>query len=460
MKKTIGILIALAFLAIVLIPSKANAEAGGALVRITADASLVEVGDTVKVTISQFETNGTDPRATKYVSFKLTYDTNIFQYVELVDSANVSASDATGTITVTGTSQSADISSATLSFKAIKATERNGASFRVSEFKSGESDGDSKTGNYNSMQAIVRVRNKYDGTIKIETDKTSVPLERKVNITLSQTEAQEYIESTISYDKQYFEFINPTDGSFEADTSVDNKITVKASGEDLTSVTLQFKAIKVTPENSPSVFKIENYRTGEDEVNSSRGHLFNVLSVSVAVTDRSQPIVQIKTDLTDNTATIGDIFGVIVSQDQATDYLEYELSYNQDVFGYVGLGDNNSTVTAIAQDGVLKVTATGSSIENVNLRFEALKITEGMNGNDEEYIKVDNFRSGNSSDDTDTALYNIAQVGIKVVDKPVIDEPEVPVEELPDTGSMVTTLIAAITAEIAIAALVLRKIYE
>lgn len=459
MKKTISILMALAFLAIVLIPSKTNAEAGGALVKITADASLVEVGDTVKVTISQFETNGTDPRATKYVKFKLNYDKDIFQYVEVVGNEKVSATDEpTGTLTVTGTSESEDISSATLSFKAIKATERNGASFRVSEFKSGENDGNSKTGNYNSMQVSVKVREKYDGTIKIGTNKTSVPVERKVNITLSQTEAQNYIGATVSYNKEYFEFVAPTDGGYTADTETEGKVTVKASGTDLTSVTLQFKAIKETPERTPGVFKIESYRTGEDEVNSSRGHLFNAMSVSVAVTPRAQALVQIKTDLTDNTATVGDIFGVIVSQEQATDYVEYELSYNQDIFGYVGLGENDSTVTAIAQDGVLRVTANGTDISAVNLRFEALDVTEGRNEEDEEYIKVDNFRSGDSSDDTDTGLYDIAQVGIKVVAKPVIEEPSV--EELPDTGSKITTLLAAISAEIAIAVLVLRKIYE
>ena len=459
MKKTISILMFLAVLMVALIPTKANAEAGGALVKITADASLVEVGDTVKITVAQFETGGTEPRNTKYIKFKLTYNSDVFQYVEVDGNEKINATDEpTGTLTVTGTSESEELSSATLSFKAKKASEGNGAVFRISEFKSGENDGESKTGNYNSMQVSVKVREKYDGTIKIESNKTSVPVERKVNITLSQTEAQNYIGATVSYNKEYFEFIAPTDGGYTANTEKEGKVIINASGTNLTNVTLQFKAIKVTPERTPAVFKIEDYRTGEDEVNSSKGHLFNALSVSVAVIARDQALVQIKTDLNDNTATVGDVFIVTVSQDHSTNYIEYELSYDPEIFGYVELGENEGAVTAIAQDGILKVTANGTDISDVNLKFEALDATEGRNEEGLEYIKVDNFRSGNDSTDTDTGLYDIAQVGIKVLPKPVTEEP--PIDELPATGSKVTTLLAAVCTEIAIAVLILRRIYD
>ncbi len=458
MKKTIAILVSLLIAVIMLLPNISNANGDEALVKISTDATSVEVGDTVKITVSQYKIGTTELKKSKYVKFKLAFDKDIFSYQGITGGFNANGVE-TGTIEVETTEphQSEDISSVTLTFKALKATARNQGNFKVTEFKSGDESGSAQNGKYSVMQLDVTVREKYEGTISIQADKTSVPVERKVNISLAQTIATNYVEATISYDNTHFEFVAPANSAYEADTSTEGQITVKASGTDLTDVTLLFKAIAVTEENSPSRFEIVSYKAGNSSEEASNAHLYYSKSVSVAVTERDNPTVQISTDLKDNIAKLGDTFVVTVSQDDPTNYLQFDLFYDQEVFKYVGLGDNNAEVTAEEQEGMLSITATGSQISDINIKFQALELTEGRNEENEEYIKVSNFLSGENSGDIDIAVYDVQQVGIKVVDVPVVEEPELPIEELPQTGSAVTTIIATIISGITMLAIALRK---
>ena len=128
--------------------------------------------------------------------------------------------------------------------------------------------------------------------------------------------------------------------------------------------------------------------------------------------------------------------------------------YDQEVFGYVGLGDNNAEINAIQEDGMLSISATGSQISEINLRFQALELTEGRNEENKEYIKLNNFLSGDNEGDTDIASNDMQQVGIQVIEAPV---EELPIDELPATGSVVDTLIATNIAGIALLAVVLKK---
>lgn len=458
MKRTIAILMSLIMLVIMLLPNISNAAAE-AVVKISTDATLVEVGDTVTITVSQYQTGTTELKKSKYVQFKLSFDEDVFSYQGITDGFTTSDSDGTITVTTTEAHAIEDISSVSLTFKALKSTSerRNSPSFRVTEFKSGEDSGSVQTADYSVMEVSVDVREKYEGTVSIQADKTSVAVERKVNISLAQTIPTNYIEATISYDKNHFEFIAPANSAYEADTSTDGQVTVKASGADLADVTLLFKAIAETEPNSPSAFSIISYKAGNNSEEASNAHLYYSKGVSVAVTERNRSTVQIKTNLTDDTAILGDTFIVTVSQDKPTDYLQFDLFYNQEIFGYIELADNNAQITAVAQEGMLSITATGSQISEINLKFQALKLTEGRNEQNKEYIKVSNFLSGDNSGDTDIAVYNIQQVGIKVVEAPVVEEPKPPIEELPDTGSILTTIIVAIIAVIAIAVIILRK---
>ncbi len=463
MKKTIAVLLAIVIVAILILPNISNAQPGDTIVKISADSTIVEVGDTFKVTVSQYQPGGTEAKSTKYVGFKLKYDKNIFSY-EGIEGDFQATDDNAGTITVTMAAPHGveDISSVSLKFKATKATDGNGVYFGVSEFKSGESSENAQVGQYTVMQVRVQAREKYEGKVSIQANKESVPVERKVNISLAQTDPTNYVEATISYDNAHFEFVGPADSNYQADSSTEGKVTVKASGTDITDVTLLFKATAETQENSPSWFKIENYKSGNSEEEATNAHLYYSKEVSVAVTARDRSTVQIRTDLTDDTAKVGDTFTVTVSQDKPTDYVQFDLFYDKEIFGYVDLGDNQAQVTASQEDDLLTVSASGSQISEINLQFKALGVTEGRNSTDEEYIKVSNFLAGDNSGDTDSALYNIQQVGIKVVEAPVEEpEPELPIDELPATGSAITTTIAAIVATIlsiiVIAAIILKK---
>ena len=80
MKRTIAILLFLTTLVIMLLPNATNAASGEAQVKITADNTLVEVGDTVKITVTQYQKGTSELRASKYVEFKLSYNKEIFSY--------------------------------------------------------------------------------------------------------------------------------------------------------------------------------------------------------------------------------------------------------------------------------------------------------------------------------------------------------------------------------------------
>ena len=460
MKRTISILLSLIILVIMLFPNIANAAGEEAVIKITADATLVEVGDTVKITVTQSKNGTTELRKSKYVEFKLTFNNEIFSYESITEGFSANDVDSNGNITVKTIEphDTEDISSVTLTFKALKSTTRNEGNFKVSAFKSGdESTSAEESKYYSAMQVSVKVKDRYDGNISIQADKKSVPLERKVNISLAQTIPTNYVEATISYDNAHFEFIAPANSEYEADTSTNGQITIKASGTNLTDVTLLFKAIAVTEENSPSPFKILSYKAGNSSEEALNGHLYYSKEVSVAVTERNNSIVEIRTNLKDNIAKLGDTFVVTVSQDKPTNYLQFDLFYNKEVFSYVGLGENNAEITPVEQDGMLSISATGNQISEINIKFQALKLTEGMNETNKEYIKVSNFLAGDNSGDTDIADYNVQQVGIEVVNAPVAEEPELPIDRLPNTGSTLTTLIAVIILVISIVAIVLRK---
>ncbi len=470
MKRTIAILLSLIILVIMLLPNIANAAGEEAQVKISTDATLVEVGDTVKITVTQHKKGTSELRTSKYIEFKLSFNNEIFSYVDVTGGFSAEDVESNGNLTVKTNEphDSEDISSVTLTFKALKSTTRNEGNFKVSEFKSGENSVSAqKTNYYSAMQVSVKVRDRYEGNISIQANKKSVPIERKVNISLAQTIPTNYVEATISYDNAHFEFVAPANSEYEADTSTNGQVTVKASGTGLTDVTLLFKAIAVTEGNSPSSFKILNYKAGNSNEEALNAHLYYSKEVSVAVTERNNSMVDIKTDLTDDIAKLGDTFVVTVSQDKPTDYLQFDLFYDQEIFKYVGLGENNAEISATEQDGMLSISATGSQMSEINIKFQALKLTEGRNETNKEYIKVSNFLSGDNSGDTDIAEYNIQQVGIEVVDVPVVAEPELPneelpneelpIEELPNTGSVITTLIAAIISEMSIVAIVLRK---
>ena len=465
MKKTIAILLFLTTLVIMLLPNVTNAAAEDAVVQISADSTLVEVGDTVKITVTQYQKGTTELKKSKYVKFKLSYNKEIFGYESITEGFNATDAASNGNIEVKTAQahQTEDISSVTLTFKALKSTTRREGTFSVSEFKLGDEDSSAEQTNYYSAKQIsITVKDRYEGNISIQANKTSVPVERKVNISLAQTIPTNYVEATISYDNTHFEFVAPANSEYEADTSTNGQVTIKASGTELTDVTLLFKAIAVTEENRPSAFEILSYKAGNNSEEALNAHLYYSKQVSVAVTPRNNSIVDIRTDLTDNIAKLGDTFVVTVSQDKPTDYLQFDLFYDQEIFKYVGLGENNAEISATELDGMLTISATGSQMSEINIKFEALKLTEGRNDTNKEYITVSNFLSGDNSGDTDIAEYNIQQVGIEVVDVPVEEQPkepeipiEEPIEELPDTGSVLTTLIAIIVAEISIIAIVL-----
>lgn len=465
MKRTITILLSLIILAIMLLPNVTNAASGDAQVKITADNTLVEVGDTVKITVTQYQKGTSELRTSKYVEFKLLYNKEIFSYEGITEGFNAQDAEPNGNLTVTTNEPHDDenISSVTLTFKALKATTRNEGNFKVSEFKSGEDSRSAvQTNYYSAMQISIKVKDRYEGNISIQADKTSVPQERKVNISLAQTIPTNYVEATISYDNAHFEFIAPANSEYEADTSTNGQVTIKASGTDLTDVTLLFKAIAVTEENRPGAFEILSYKAGSSSEEALNAHLYYSKQVSVAVTPRNNSMVGIRTDLADNIAKIGDTFVVTVSQDKPTDYLQFDLFYDQEIFKYVGLGENNAEISATEQEGMLSISATGSQMSEINIKFQALKLTEGRNETNKEYITVSNFLSGDNSGDTDIAEYSTQQVGIEVVDVPVEEEPEVPneelpIDELPSTGSVITTLIAVIVLGISIIAIVLRR---
>lgn len=448
MKRTIAILVSLAVLTIMLLPTSVKAAPDSALVRISTDNSNVEVGDTVNITVSQYEAGGEQLNKSKYVEFELTYDKEIFEYQQVPEGFNGQKTDGMIKVTTNPPHGTADISSVTLTFKALKAT--NKSAFTVSNFKYGDDSGNTQTASYNVKSINVKVREKYEGTVSIQADKTSIPVERKVNISLAQTTPTNYVEAIVSYDKAHFEFIGPANESYEANETEDGKITVKASGTDITDVTLLFKGIAETEENSKSWFTIESYKAGSDSEEAGSAHFYSSKAVSVSVTPRNNSMVEIKTDLIDNTAKVGDAFIVTVSQDKPTDYLQFDLFYNQDVLGYIDLGSNDADVITTSEDNMLSVSATGSQISEINLVFKALKLTDETNNG---YITVSNFLSGDNAGDTDEADYSIQRVDIKVLET----EPELPIDELPATGSIIPTLMAEIIALVTAGVIVSKK---
>ena len=459
MKRTIAILLSLIILVIMLLPNITNASGEEAQVKISTDATLVEVGDTVKITVTQYKKGTSELRTSKYIEFKLSFNKEIFNYVDVTGGFNVEDVESNGNLTVKTepAHQTEDISSVTLTFKALKSTIRNEGNFDVLEFKTGEDSGSAQQTNYYSAKQVsVKVKDIYEGNVSIQANKKSVPVERKVNISLAQTIPTNYVEATISYDNAHFEFVAPANSEYEADTSTNGQVTIKASGTDLTDVTLLFKAIAVTEAN-PSWFEILSYKAGDSSEEALNAHRYYSKQVSVAVTQKNNSIVEIRTDLADNIAKLGDTFVVTVSQDKPTDYLQFDLFYDQEIFKYVGLGENNAEISATEQDGMLSISATGSQMSEINIKFQALKLTEGRNDTNKEYITVSNFLSGDNSGDTDIAEYSIQRVGIEVVDVPVVEEPQLPNNELPATGSFITTLIAAIISEISIMAIVLKR---
>ena len=80
---------------------------------------------------------------------------------------------------------------------------------------------------------------------------------------------------------------------------------------------------------------------------------------------------------------------------------------------------------------MLSVSANGDEITEINLKFQALKLTEGLNEANEEEITVSNFLAGDNSGDTDIALYDAQKVGIQVVSAPTTEEPKDEPEEEP-----------------------------
>ena len=149
MKRTIAILLCLIILVIMLLPNITNASGEEAQVKISTDATLVEVGDTVKITITQYKKGTSELRTSKYIEFKLSFNNEIFSYVDVTEGFNVEDVESNGNLTVKTepAHQTEDISSVTLTFKALKSTIRNEGNFNVLEFKSGENSGSAQKTN-------------------------------------------------------------------------------------------------------------------------------------------------------------------------------------------------------------------------------------------------------------------------------------------------------------------------
>ena len=98
MKRTIAILLFLTTLVIMLLPNATNAASGEAQVKITADNTLVEVGDTVKITVTQYQKGTSELRASKYVEFKLSYNKEIFSYEGITEGFNATDAASNGNI--------------------------------------------------------------------------------------------------------------------------------------------------------------------------------------------------------------------------------------------------------------------------------------------------------------------------------------------------------------------------
>ena len=98
MKRTIAIFVSLIILVIMLLPNSSNAEPDAGVVKISTDAETIEIGDKVTISVTQYEKDFTDVKKTKYVKFKLNYDTDIFTYESI--SGDFDIDDAEGTITV------------------------------------------------------------------------------------------------------------------------------------------------------------------------------------------------------------------------------------------------------------------------------------------------------------------------------------------------------------------------